>query len=164
MKSVTRQCSKCGEYKTEDCFYENRQINTCKVCIRLCNRQWKERNREKYRAYMRADYIKKRDDPDFRKIMNARCKSYMQKNRRKLTEYNRTRPKEKVMARTYIHKLIRNGIVKRGSCLVCGEQNAQAHHEDYSKINEIAWLCHKHHRRVHSGEIKILPEQITRLP
>jgi hypothetical protein len=37
------------------------------------------------------------------------------------------------------------GKIKRMSCEVCGNPNADAHHEDYKKVFEVKWLCKPHH-------------------
>lgn len=34
---------------------------------------------------------------------------------------------------------------------ICGNDNAEAHHEDYSKQLDVLWLCHKCHMRHHVG-------------
>ncbi|GAG03219.1 unnamed protein product, partial [marine sediment metagenome] len=42
-----------------------------------------------------------------------------------------------------------SGRLKRGKCLVCGDEKTEAHHEDYSKPLEVKWLCKKHHSELH---------------
>jgi hypothetical protein len=32
---------------------------------------------------------------------------------------------------------------------VCGDPDAHAHHEDYSKPLEVRWLCTQHHNEAH---------------
>ncbi len=55
-------------------------------------------------------------------------------------------------ARKQVQQAIRSGKLKRGSCVVCGKENANAHHEDYSKPLDITWLCRTHHREAHGGK------------
>ncbi len=43
---------------------------------------------------------------------------------------------------------IKTGKLKKQNCEVCGN-NAESHHEDYSKPLEVRWLCHKHHMERH---------------
>ncbi len=56
---------------------------------------------------------------------------------------------ERVKARDILKREIRSGRMKRGLCEVCGDQNGQAHHDDYSKPLDVIWLCRKHHRERH---------------
>lgn len=41
------------------------------------------------------------------------------------------------------------GTMERGSCDVCGCDDVQAHHDDYSKPLDIRWLCKEHHMIEH---------------
>lgn len=64
-----------------------------------------------------------------------------------LTEEQKVRRKA---ARAYLHSLIRQGLVKRENCCICGEsKNVEAHHDDYNKPLEIQWLCKVHHAEQH---------------
>jgi len=62
-------------------------------------------------------------------------------------------------ARRHLNHAVRDGVVKRQPCEVCGELKSEAHHSDYSKPLEVRWLCFYHHRLIHEnpellGEIK----------
>lgn len=59
--------------------------------------------------------------------------------------------RKKLLARQRLKYAIENGKVERQPCSQCGEQNAEAHHEDYDKPLEVIWLCRKHHTEIHSG-------------
>lgn len=54
----------------------------------------------------------------------------------------------------YAHKAVENallsGKMRRCSCEVCGVENAQAHHDDYSQPLSVVWLCPKHHKERHN--------------
>jgi hypothetical protein len=54
-----------------------------------------------------------------------------------------------------VNAAIKNGILKRMPCEVCGslEQN-RAHHDDYMKPLEVTWFCEKHHREHHNKALK----------
>ena len=53
-------------------------------------------------------------------------------------------------ARDYLNRLIRQGIVKRLSCEICGsDKNVEAHHDDYERPLEVLWLCRTHHDERH---------------
>jgi ribosomal protein S27AE len=51
--------------------------------------------------------------------------------------------------RSYTRRQIRQGLLIRHPCEVCGAENVQAHHDDYAKPLAVRWLCVPHHRRVH---------------
>jgi len=80
------------------------------------------------------------------------------KHRRRVTEYEKYRYatdesfRLKRRARTMTSAYIRRGKLIRGACEVCGEPNAQAHHDDYTRPLEVRWLCETHHR-MHHGEL-----------
>ena len=48
-----------------------------------------------------------------------------------------------------VARALGRGILKKEVCQVCGESNAQAHHDDYSRPLEVRWLCAKHHSAFH---------------
>ena len=79
------------------------------------------------------------------------------KHRERAREYERARYAEdatfrtKKQARNAVLRLIHNGTISRGACEVCGEPEAQAHHDDYSRPLDVRWLCDAHHRE-HHGE------------
>jgi len=67
----------------------------------------------------------------------------------KREEYERRYPK-KYIAHTKVSQAIREGKLKSESCLLCGSiEKIEAHHVDYNKPLDVAWLCGKCHRRYH---------------
>lgn len=58
--------------------------------------------------------------------------------------------KMKANARSYLHVYIKRGKIIKGPCIVCGDVNTEAHHQDYSKPLDVTWLCKEHHDVVHS--------------
>ena len=57
----------------------------------------------------------------------------------------RLKNKEKRSAHNAVFVRLKNGTLKKKNCEVCGEKKVDAHHEDYSKLLDIVWLCKKHH-------------------
>ena len=51
---------------------------------------------------------------------------------------------EKIKARNAVNNALRDGRLHKEPC-PCGETNVQGHHEDYSKLLDVEWLCSKHH-------------------
>jgi len=63
-------------------------------------------------------------------------------------------------ARRITKNLIRSGKLKKGSCVVCGSFQTLPHHEDYSRPNDIIWICEKHHKLYHNGEIGLFNNKL----
>lgn len=63
--------------------------------------------------------------------------------------YNKS---EKGRAAQQLRDAVRQGKIQRKPCEVCGEPDAQGHHDDYNKPLEVRWLCAKHHREEHLFE------------
>jgi len=61
----------------------------------------------------------------------------------------RKKNREKHLAHKAVQTAVARGKLKRGVCEVCGEGNAHAHHEDYSKQLDVRWLCKRHHEHTH---------------
>lgn len=74
---------------------------------------------------------------------------YMRANRPKHNELDEI-AKKKANCRSYFNVYLRRGKIKKQPCEVCGSDNSQAHHEDYSKPLEVKWLCRIHHLEIHS--------------
>lgn len=74
-----------------------------------------------------------------------------------MTTYNkewRKRNPEKVRAHTAINNAIRYGKIKRKPCEECGKEKSHAHHEDYSKVLDVKWLCSQCHKDAHFPQKK----------
>jgi hypothetical protein len=94
---------------------------------------------------------------EYRKIKRKKLRDYNREYnkawRKKFGYHNeknsQLRYPEKVKARKVLNRAIANGTIKRGTCCVCSEMNAQAHHDDYSKPLEVKWFCALHHKQHH---------------
>lgn len=65
---------------------------------------------------------------------------------RRYQKIHRSKYPEKYRARSRVGNALRDGVLFRKNCEVCGNEKSEAHHEDYSKPLEVIWLCKKHHR------------------
>jgi predicted nucleic acid-binding Zn ribbon protein len=65
---------------------------------------------------------------------------------------NRTRRKTK--------DLLKKGIIQKQTCVVCGKHDVIAHHEDYSRPNDVIWICEKHHAKYHNGKIGLFKNKL----
>lgn len=121
------RCCGCGAIK------EDKSRGYCLDC-----KKKKERER----------YEKKRLDFD-----------YVIAERKRIQERYKEDPifnlKKKV--RTLTNFYIRNGLLTRNPCEVCGELKVDAHHDDYMRPLDVRWLCRKHHNEHHRNlELKEL--------
>lgn len=58
---------------------------------------------------------------------------------------------ERVAARDRVHRAVRSGRLQRQPCEVCGSEEVEAHHDDYSQPLAVRWLCREHHRMQHAA-------------
>jgi len=80
---------------------------------------------------------------------NPNWKGGISKDNYHYKKLQKERYPEKVKARQIVHNAIQSGKLVRKPCEVCGDDNTQAHHEDYNKPLDVIWLCPKHHRKKH---------------
>jgi hypothetical protein len=143
-----KACFKCGLIKPLSEFYTHPRmadghLNKCKACTRrdtaerverlsLTDIAWVERELERHRHKSRSyrDQGRAKTNPVAASRWDARNK-------------------HKKRAHSKVNAAIRSGALKRLPCEVCGAGNAQAHHDDYSKPLNVAWLCVKHHAERH---------------
>ena len=52
--------------------------------------------------------------------------------------------------RSYTHVYLKRGKLLKEPCQVCGNQESQAHHPDYSQPLLVVWMCRRHHLDHHS--------------
>jgi hypothetical protein len=60
--------------------------------------------------------------------------------------------KEAAYCHNIVNREIRKGKLIKQICENCGENNTQAHHDDYSKPLKIRWLCSKCHSNYHKNK------------
>jgi hypothetical protein len=125
---VGKVCKRCGETKSADQFRTGSHSNrVCKVCLAA---QAKEKYRSRPVDHPSRKFSGKKKPPDdsVRKTKSA----WKKRNR------------EKTRANLRVHRAIAAGTLVRQPCY-CGRDDAQAHHDDYSKPLDVMWLCPPHH-------------------
>jgi hypothetical protein len=77
-------------------------------------------------------------------------------NRNSRPKYNDLSDDEKLKSniRAKVKMRIRRGLIKRLPCEICGNPKSEAHHDDYSKIYEVRFLCRKHHNEYHKLNVR----------
>lgn len=138
----TKMCFKCGEIKPLSEFYKHPEtkdghLGKCKDCTKLDVSGNYRSNHDHYVAYERE-------------------RNAMPERRSKRLVYQNNKRKnqpEKYRARNAVGNAVRNGRLVRQPCAICGDQNTEAHHKDYSKPLDVEWLCFKHHREVAHGQM-----------
>lgn len=129
---LEKKCGKCQRVKPISEFYKHGRDgyqSSCKDCHReegkIYNRtpRRREYNKRKYQEW----------------VDEGGLQAYRQK----------PEIKEKVLAIAKANQKKRSGKVSPQPCEICGEDNAQMHHNDYSKPLAIRWLCQFHHTQEH---------------
>jgi len=145
-----KTCRECQIEKPMTEYYKHKEmadghLNKCKSCVRFRVAIYTEKNAEYYRQY-----DKERANLPHRV---AARKAYAKTEAGKLAikkahqSYVENYPLRRA-AHIITGNAIRNGILKKQPCLICGE-NSEAHHPDYSRPLDVIWLCTKHHKETH---------------
>jgi hypothetical protein len=92
-----------------------------------------------------------------RKLYDSKRRQRPERRARQILydKQKRLRYPERMEAQAKLRHEIRMGRIKRGSCLICGKPNAEAHHEDYEKPLSVIWLCSQHHKDLHFGYLSL---------
>ena len=135
----TKTCFKCGGVKPLSEFYKHPQmtdgrVNKCKAC----NKKDVSTNYRKNITY----YKKYEQD------RNTKRWGYKAEQTKRWRKNN----PEKYKAQCAVNNAVRDGRLKKQSCLVCASEKVHAHHDDYSKPLEVLWLCAQHHRDLHKAQ------------
>ncbi len=56
--------------------------------------------------------------------------------------------------------LLKKGIIQKQPCVVCGKHDMIAHHEDYSRPNDVICICEEHHKKYHDGKIGLFNNKL----
>lgn len=134
-----KQCFKCGKWKSRKSgFYKHPQmgdglLGKCKACAKMDRKSHFAKNRAvelvRMREYRKTPKYKAAHLSSMRKL-NAKFPG-------------------KAAARQAVSNAVRDGRLKKLPCKVCGEKKVEAHHDDYRKPLDVAWLCMTHHREIH---------------
>lgn len=145
-----KQCKKCLRTLSVESFPihsgEYRR-GTCRECLAAYHLAYERRPEQR----LKQKEYRLNNRPLFNKYNSA----YRKANREKCTAATRERRKAVPgmnRAHLAVMRAVRKGVLVRLPCQVCGKTPTHGHHEDYSRPLDVIWLCHKHHKAIHSRE------------
>lgn len=145
---MEKKCFKCFAILPLDEFYKHSRmadghLNKCKICTKndaIANRN----NRlEYYREY------------DRKRRLHGRTESLHSNERWAI------RNRHKRVAHVAVGNAVRDGRLFKKPCEICGSKEVQAHHDDYSKLLDVRWLCVTHHAEHHKRERKEIRQSLA---
>lgn len=129
-----KSCFKCSKVLPLSSFYKHKMmadghLNKCKECA-------KKDVRTGYYSDVEAS--------------RARERQRGTRTTAEVTAKYRKKNPEKYRAHCMVRTALKNKILVKNPCEVCGsKQRINAHHDDYSKPLEVMWLCSVHHHARH---------------
>jgi hypothetical protein len=154
MDEALRACTKCNESKPLTAFYKHpyaaRGRDTkCMECAKRSVRLNRAAKLEYYREFDRQ----RANDPRrvvARKLYAATPAGKAAGDAAKV-RWSHSHPNEK-RAHAAVGNALRDGILTRKPCEVCGvSDHVEAHHDDYTKPLDVRWLCDPHHKEHHKA-------------
>lgn len=148
---TTKTCFKCLSEKPLEAFYKHSMmadghLNKCKECTK---KDTAKRALEKW-EYVRQ-YDRMRGSMPHRVAARkeyAKTKAYAESHAASIKKWEAKHPERK-RASTAVGNAVRDGRLKKLPCLVCGDENVDGHHPDYSRPLDVVWLCRTHHSEAH---------------
>ncbi len=140
-------CTKCKKSQEESNFYKNRTnidglAVHCKECREAYKKKYRQENKEKISKYFK-EYNKHKGYNTIKKTPQQ-----IEKRKEYIKRYKSKNP-EKIKAHKTVECALKAGRLTKKPCVICGDKNTEAHHDDYSKHLDVVWLCRKHHSGLH---------------
>lgn len=107
------------------------------------------RDPEKARANRRADYHRHQEERRVAQRAYRATEGGKAAVRAASATWAERNP-EKRKAQWAVNNAVRDGKLSKAPCEVCGEEEVDGHHDDYSKPLEVRWLCRVHHQAAHA--------------
>lgn len=154
-----KRCKMCRKIKPRTEYHRNQRYSDglatkCKTCRNAANKNRYEENRVAIAIATHKRYIANPQESRRR----GREQAFRDQASRR-TYYRNWYKKHRSAhrARKAVAHAIERGSLKRQSCEICGcTENIHAHHEDYTNVLEVRWLCGSHHRRLHAHWFSLL--------
>lgn len=125
---------------------ETKECNRCKKNLNISNFTY-EKSHNGYRYVCRKCDAKRAKE--YFERTNTQRRESLRANWRRATANAMEKHPEKWEARRLTRLAVLKGELEQGVCEVCGVEETQAHHDDYSKPLNVRWLCKKHHYEEH---------------
>lgn len=116
--------------------------------LQLKSQQYQLKNAEKLRDKKREAY---RKDPNrYKDAVKRYTKSIKGKLAlKKSRDAWKINGAKKIKVYEITHKAVRDGVLSKLPCEICGDIEIEFHHEDYDRPLKVNWLCKKHHMERH---------------
>ena len=72
-------------------------------------------------------------------------------------------PSIKRKAQAIFTTAVRDGMIKRKPCVICGNPKTHGHHENYGEPLNVIWLCNFHHRKHHIDMLNHAKQRTDRI-
>ena len=154
-----KSCCRCGNVFPLSEFYRDKRRKDgryprCRRCHAEAVRRWRDNNLEKARA---NDRQWKARNPDKHNAWNKRWQRNNAEKVRAWTQRWKEENPEKRSAHTIVASAIKRGALVRAPCLICGNEDADGHHDNYARPLDVVWLCRSHHIERHHSLAGCLP-------
>jgi hypothetical protein len=158
--SLSKTCEICKKvYFNIHHEPSDRFLKRSRFCSKSCLGKWNAAHQGKKGAFPKGHipWIKGRKMPwEFkRKYLNGIPIEVLREWRRKAQINYKKKNRHKIKAREFLNKGIRDGIVQRLPCQICGNPKSESHHYlGYNKEHwlDIKWYCHKCHGQIHKNQ------------
>lgn len=164
-----RLCKRCGTNKPLSEFHKSKahrdgHVFTCKACRREYELAYRDRHGQKERERRQAYNHSARGSSMRLRYRQAIPKATLRDAKRKAYAIdpskvrqraiaNRLKRPQALKAHNILNRAVAAGrIVRPTECSKCGGlgHRIEAHHHDYSKPLDVAWLCAECHRQHHA--------------
>ena len=151
--------SECKCYKCKKVYPvsppKSRSSKLCVDCFREYSREYRKRRKAEGNPVVskQMDRDKKRA---WAKRYNQRPEVKAKTAERQIGYRKQPDCILKNRARMVTRNRLKSGVITKGACVICGTKTKiEGHHPDYTKPEEVVWVCQQHHNDVHSGKIDL---------
>ena len=138
-----KKCHSCKKCLSTDLFYKNiAKPDGFNSSCRTCHKEWRKSHYRRNSVRVTAQNRKwERDHIDVTRSWrrSATKRAYIAK----------LKPLGLHVIYGMVYRALRDGVILKSPCRICGEAKVEAHHEDYSKPLDLLWYCRRHHTRLH---------------